>query len=140
MLYRNGRIDSLKVGDKITVDGWVAKDGSNLANMRTAILPTAKPYLARHQGVTPSEGAGPGSENDLCFVRVNSCSARISANTHTKAPELFGFLAHPVHTESCLKLSAMSLPTPLWERNAGEPSIPPGIQQVSVFLPVRRVF
>jgi hypothetical protein len=38
-LYRNGwRRDSLKVGDQVTVEGWLAKDGTSLANMRTAVL------------------------------------------------------------------------------------------------------
>ena len=51
MLYRNGwRIDSLKVGDKITVDGWVAKDGSNLANMRTATLADGKTIFGASSG------------------------------------------------------------------------------------------
>ena len=31
-------MDSLKVGEQVTVDDWLARDGSNLANMRTAML------------------------------------------------------------------------------------------------------
>ena len=51
MLYRNGwRIDSLKVGDRITVDGWLAKDGSNLANMRTATLADGKTIFGASSG------------------------------------------------------------------------------------------
>jgi len=51
MLYRNGwRIDSLKVGDKITVDGWIAKDGSNLANMRTATFADGKIVFGASSG------------------------------------------------------------------------------------------
>ena len=51
MLYRNGwRIDSLKVGDKITVDGWLAKDGSNLANMRTATFADGKTVFGASSG------------------------------------------------------------------------------------------
>jgi hypothetical protein len=51
MLYRNGwRIDSLKVGDKVTVDGWLAKDGSNLANMRTATLADGKTVFGASSG------------------------------------------------------------------------------------------
>jgi hypothetical protein len=39
MLYRAGwRVDSLKAGDAVTVEGWLAKDGSSLANMRTVTL------------------------------------------------------------------------------------------------------
>jgi hypothetical protein len=38
-LYRAGwRRDSLKVGDVVTVHGHLARDGSKLANMRTALL------------------------------------------------------------------------------------------------------
>jgi Family of unknown function (DUF6152) len=51
MLYRNGwRVDSLKVGDEVTVDGWVAKDGSNLANMRTATLANGKTVFGASSG------------------------------------------------------------------------------------------
>jgi len=51
MLYRNGwRADSLKVGDKVTVDGWLAKDGSNLANMRTATLADGKTIFGASSG------------------------------------------------------------------------------------------
>lgn len=38
-LYRAGwRKDSLKVGDLVTVNGYLARDGTNLANMRTVVL------------------------------------------------------------------------------------------------------
>ena len=38
-LYRAGwRRDSLKVGDVVTIDGFLARDGSKLANMSTAQL------------------------------------------------------------------------------------------------------
>jgi uncharacterized protein DUF6152 len=38
-LYRAGwRRDSLKVGDVVTIDGFLARDGSKLANMATAQL------------------------------------------------------------------------------------------------------
>jgi hypothetical protein len=51
MLYRNGwRIDSLKVGDKITVEGWLAKDGTNLANMRTATFADGKTVFGASSG------------------------------------------------------------------------------------------
>jgi hypothetical protein len=51
MLYRNGwRNDSLKVGDQVTVDGWLAKDGSNLANMRTVTLPDGKTVFGASSG------------------------------------------------------------------------------------------
>jgi hypothetical protein len=51
MLYRNGwRIDSLKVGDQVTVDGWLAKDGTNLANMRTVTLPDGRTVFGASSG------------------------------------------------------------------------------------------
>jgi hypothetical protein len=51
MLYRNGwRADSLKVGDQITIDGWLAKDGTNLANMRTATLANGKTVFGASSG------------------------------------------------------------------------------------------
>jgi Family of unknown function (DUF6152) len=51
MLYRNGwRIDSLKVGDRVTVDGWMAKDGSKLANMRTATFADGKTVFGASSG------------------------------------------------------------------------------------------
>jgi hypothetical protein len=51
MLYRNGwRNDSLKVGDQVTVDGWLAKDGTNLANMRTVTLPDGKTVFGASSG------------------------------------------------------------------------------------------
>ena len=51
MLYRNGwRADSLKVGDKVTVDGWLAKDGTKLANMRTATLADGKTIFGASSG------------------------------------------------------------------------------------------
>ena len=51
MLYRNGwRTDSLKVGEQVTVDGWLAKDGSNLANMRTATLSDGRTVFGASSG------------------------------------------------------------------------------------------
>ena len=51
MLYRNGwRVDSLKVGELVTVDGWLAKDGSNLANMRTATLADGRTVFGASSG------------------------------------------------------------------------------------------
>jgi len=51
MLYRAGwRIDSLKAGDEVTVDGWLAKDGTNLANMRTATLANGKTVFGASSG------------------------------------------------------------------------------------------
>ena len=36
--YRWGR-DTMKVGDRITVEGYLARDGSNLANAKTVTFP-----------------------------------------------------------------------------------------------------
>ena len=50
-LYRNGwRRDSLKIGDVVTVEGWLARDGSNLANMRTVILADGRQVLGGSSG------------------------------------------------------------------------------------------
>jgi hypothetical protein len=49
-LYRNGwRKDSLKAGDVVTVHGFLARDGSKLANMRAAILPDGREVLGGQQ-------------------------------------------------------------------------------------------
>ena len=46
-LYRNGwRKDSLKAGDTVSVDGWRAKDGSNLMNAGSVVLPDGKKVFA----------------------------------------------------------------------------------------------
>jgi hypothetical protein len=46
-LYRNGwRKDSLKAGDTVSVEGWRAKDGSNLMNAGTVVLPDGKRVFA----------------------------------------------------------------------------------------------
>ena len=51
MLYRNGwRVDSLKAGDEVTVDGWLAKDGTNLANMRTVTLADGRTVFGASSG------------------------------------------------------------------------------------------
>ena len=49
-LYRAGwRKDSLKVGDLLTVDGYLARDGTKLANMRTATFPDGRTVLGGQQ-------------------------------------------------------------------------------------------
>lgn len=49
-LYRAGwRKDSLKAGDVVTVHGFLARDGSKLANMRAAILPDGREVLGGQQ-------------------------------------------------------------------------------------------
>ena len=49
-LYRAGwRKDPLKAGDVVTVHGYLARDGSKLANMRAAILPDGREVLGGQQ-------------------------------------------------------------------------------------------
>lgn len=50
-LYRNGwRRDSLQVGNAVTVDGWLAKDGSRLANMRAVVLADGRQVFGGSSG------------------------------------------------------------------------------------------
>jgi hypothetical protein len=50
-LYRNGwRKDSLQAGNVVTVDGWLAKDGSKLANMRAVVLADGRQVLGGSSG------------------------------------------------------------------------------------------
>jgi hypothetical protein len=61
-LYRAGwRKDSLKVGDTVTVEGYLARDGSKLANMRTATLADGRQVLGGQQdGGPPALKRSPG--------------------------------------------------------------------------------
>jgi len=46
-LYRQGwRKDTLKTGDVISIEGFLAKDGSNTVNARTWVLPDGKKVFA----------------------------------------------------------------------------------------------
>ena len=50
-LYRAGwRKDSLQVGNVVTVEGSLAKDGSKLANMRTAVLADGRKVFGASSG------------------------------------------------------------------------------------------
>ena len=50
-LYRNGwRKDSLQAGNVVTVDGWLAKDGSKLANMRAVVLADGRQVFGGSSG------------------------------------------------------------------------------------------
>ncbi len=45
-LYRSGwRKDSLQTGNEVTVEGWLAKSGAKLANMRSVILADGRQVL-----------------------------------------------------------------------------------------------
>jgi hypothetical protein len=47
MLYRAGwRRDSLKVGDEVVIEGYLAKDGSHTMNARTVKTPDGKQFFA----------------------------------------------------------------------------------------------
>ena len=60
-LYRAGwRKDSLKVGDVVTVHGYLARDGSKLANMRTAILADGREVFGGQQYYSPTIPKRPG--------------------------------------------------------------------------------
>ena len=52
-LYRAGwRKDSLKIGNEVTVEGWLAKSGAKLANMRTVVLADGRRVLGGSSGET----------------------------------------------------------------------------------------
>ena len=58
-LYRQGwRKDTLKAGDNLSVEGFLAKDGSNTVNARTWLLPDGKKVFAGN-----TEDGGPGAKN-----------------------------------------------------------------------------
>ena len=53
VLYRAGwRKDSTKVGDVVTVDGFLARDGSKLVNMQTALLADGRKLFVGTQTAT----------------------------------------------------------------------------------------
>jgi Family of unknown function (DUF6152) len=56
-LYRQGwRKDTLKTGDPISIEGFLAKDGSNTVNARTWVLPDGKKVFAGN-----NEDGGPAA-------------------------------------------------------------------------------
>lgn len=60
-LYRAGwRKDSLKIGDTITVHGFLARDGSKLANMRTAVFPDGREVFGGQTYYSPTIPKPPG--------------------------------------------------------------------------------
>ena len=57
-LYRNGwRKDSVKIGDVVTVQGFLARDGSPLANMRSVVLADGRRVLGGQQDGGPDAAA-----------------------------------------------------------------------------------
>ena len=58
-LFRQGwRKDTLKVGDTLAIEGFLAKDGSNTVNARTWLLPDGKKVFAGN-----AEDGGPAAKN-----------------------------------------------------------------------------
>ena len=45
--------DAIKIGDVIAVDGFLARDGSNLANAKTVLLNGKKMFAGSSQAATP---------------------------------------------------------------------------------------
>jgi hypothetical protein len=45
--------DAIKIGDVVTVDGFLARDGSSLANARTVLLNGRKMFAGSSQAATP---------------------------------------------------------------------------------------
>jgi hypothetical protein len=45
--------NAIKVGDVVTIDGALARDGSNLANAKTVLLDGKKMFAGSSQGATP---------------------------------------------------------------------------------------
>ena len=60
-LYRAGwRKDSLKIGDVVTVHGFLARDGTKLANMSTVLLADGREVLGGQQGAGAPPPKPPG--------------------------------------------------------------------------------
>jgi hypothetical protein len=54
-LYRAGwRKDSLQAGNEVTVEGWLAKSGAKLANMRTVVLADGRRVLGGSSAGDPN--------------------------------------------------------------------------------------
>jgi len=58
LVHRGWTHDSLKLGDRVTVEGFVAKDGSHLAGARLVTLPDGRKVFTG----SPGDG-GPGDPN-----------------------------------------------------------------------------
>ena len=49
LLHRGWKRNDLKEGDRVSVDGFAAKDGSNVANARTVTLPSGRELFGGFQ-------------------------------------------------------------------------------------------
>ena len=56
LIHRGWRKEELKTGDQVTVDGYAAKDGSNVANARTVTMPDGRKLFGGFQS-TPGAPA-----------------------------------------------------------------------------------
>ena len=54
LLHRGWKRTDLKMGDQVTVDGYRAKDGSNVANARIVILPDGRKLFGGFQSTPGS--------------------------------------------------------------------------------------
>jgi hypothetical protein len=45
--------NDLKVGDVVTIDGWLARDGSKLMNAKSMVLAGRKMFAGSSQGANP---------------------------------------------------------------------------------------
>ena len=66
VLYRNGwkKDATMKPGDKVTVTGWRARDGANIAQAREITLPSGKKMI-----LGPPSGTGDGGATPAVEVR-----------------------------------------------------------------------
>ena len=116
-LYRAGwRKDSLKVGDVVTVHGYLARDGSKLANMRTATLPDGRAVFGgqqyygterRHPRRRSRRQADDADEQRLRHARVRCraragggparCGTRLGAKRSARAAGPERLLDQPIH-------------------------------------------
>jgi hypothetical protein len=56
LLHRGWRRMEVKAGDQVTVDGYRARDGSNMANMRNAIVPDGRKLFGGFQSTPGAPG------------------------------------------------------------------------------------
>ena len=65
VLYRQGwRKDSLKLQDTVTITGYPAKNGSNLASVKKLVLPDGRQVFVGKPGETEPESSGAGGSGD----------------------------------------------------------------------------
>ena len=45
--------NDMKIGDSVTIDGWLARDGSKLLNAKSVVVAGKKMFAGSTQGITP---------------------------------------------------------------------------------------